>query len=161
MKNKVDILKGIHPGIILDRELNKRKISKRQFALSIEEHYQTIWSITKGRRNMNLPLSLKIEHALKMPEGFLMTLQVHHSIKALKNAEQSNISPNLSLIRKALFWDTDIQKINWQQQKRAVIKRIFERGNDQEKSEITRFYGKDTVSKILNSADDCITRVEI
>ena len=100
---------------------------------------------------MNLPLSLKIEHALNMPEGFLMTLQVHHSIRILKNADQSKISPNLTLIRKALFWDTDIHKINWQQQKSAVIKRIFERGNDQEKSEITRFYGKDTVSKILKS----------
>jgi len=150
MKNKVDILKGIHPGFILVRELNNRKLSRRKFALSIGEHYQTIWSISKGRRNMNLPLSLKIEQALNMPEGFLMTLQVFHSIKILKNADQSKKSPNLSLIRKALFWDTDIQKINWEQQKRAVIKRIFERGNDQEKSEIIRFYGQDTVSKIKN-----------
>lgn len=151
MKNRIDILKGIHPGFILDRALNNRKISKRKFALSIGEHYQTIWSITKGRRNMNLQLSLKIEHALNMPEGFLMTLQVHHTIKALKNAKQSIKSPNLSIIRKALFWDTDIQKINWEQQKRAVIKRVFERGNEQEKAEIMRFYGKATVSKVRKS----------
>lgn len=153
MKNKVDILKGIHPGFILERELNNRKISRRKFALSIGEHYQTIWTITKGRRNMNLQLSLKIEHALNMPEGFLMTLQVHHSIKTLKNAAHSIKSPDLSIIRKALFWDTDIQKINWEQQKKAVIERIFERGNEQEKSEIVRFYGKDTLStvrKLLN-----------
>ncbi len=151
MKNKVDILKGIHPGFILERELNNRKISRRKFALSIGEHYQTIWTITKGRRNMNLQLSLKIEHALDMPEGFLMTLQVHHSIKTLKNEAPSMKSPDLSIIRKALFWDTDIQKINWEQQKRAVIRRILERGNDQEKSEIIRFYGKDTVSRIKKS----------
>lgn len=88
---------------------------------------------------MNLQLSLKIEHALNMPEGFLMTLQVHHTIKALKNAKQSIKSPDLSIIRKALFWDTDIQKINWEQQKRAVINRVFERGNEQEKKEIMRF----------------------
>jgi hypothetical protein len=100
---------------------------------------------------MNLQLSLKIEHALNMPEGFLMTLQVHHSIRILKNADQSNKCPDLSIIRKALFWDTDIQKINWEQQKKAVIKRIFERGNDQEKTEIIRFYGKVTVSKIIKS----------
>jgi plasmid maintenance system antidote protein VapI len=151
MKNKVDILKGIHPGFILERELNNRKLSKRKFAFSIGEHYQTIWSITKGKRNMNIQLSLKIEHALNMPEGFLMTLQVFYSIKILKNADQSKKSPNLSIIRKALFWDTDIHKINWEQQKRAVIKRIFERGNDQEKYEIIRFYGQDTVSKIIKS----------
>lgn len=151
MKNKIDILKGIHPGIILDRELSNRRLSKRKFAISIGEHYQTIWSISKGKRNMNLQLSLKIEQALNMPEGFLMTLQVFHSIKILKNADKSNKSPNLSLIRKALFWDTDIQKINWEQQKRAVIKRIFERGNDQEKAEIKRFYGEDTITEIRKS----------
>lgn len=151
MQNEIDIVKGIHPGFILDRELKKRKLSIRKFALSIDEHYQTIWSITKGRRNMNLPLSLKIERALNMPEGYLMILQVFSSIKTYKNREHSLNSPNLSLIRKALFWDTDIQKIEWEQQKRSVIKRVFERGNDQEKAEIVRYYGKKSVSTILKS----------
>ena len=77
MQNEIDIVKGIHPGYILDRELKKRKLSIRKFALSINEHYQTIWSITKGLRNMNLPLSLKIEQALNMPEGYLMILQIY------------------------------------------------------------------------------------
>jgi antitoxin HigA-1 len=150
MQNKIDILKGIHPGIILDRELSTRKLSKRKFALSIGEHYQTIWTISKGRRNMNLPLSLKIEQALNMPEGYLMTLQIFYSIKILKNTKHSKNTPDLSIIRKALFWDTDIQKINWEQQKRSVIKRISERGNDQEKAEIIRFYGKQAVNEIIN-----------
>jgi plasmid maintenance system antidote protein VapI len=153
MQNEIEILKGIHPGFILERELKNRNLSKRKFAISIEEHYQSIWLISKGQRNMNLPLSLKIERALNMPEGFLMTLQVFHSIKILKNTEQSFNSPDLSLIRKALFWDTDIQKINWEQQKRSVIKRVFERGNDQEKAEIERYYGNKLVSAILKSFD--------
>ncbi len=33
--------KGIHPGIILDRELKKRSLKQRPFALSINEHPQT------------------------------------------------------------------------------------------------------------------------
>ena len=153
MQNDITILKGIHPGIILERELKKRKLSKRKFALSIGEFPQTIGAIIKGKRDMNIPLSLKLEKALSLEEGFLMTLQVYFSIKKLKD-DQSNIHPNITLFRKALFWDTEIQKINWVQQKKAIIKRIFERGNDQEKSEIKRFYGEQTIREIMLANSD-------
>jgi antitoxin HigA-1 len=153
MQNDITILKGIHPGVILERELKKRKLSKRKFALSIGEFPQTIGAIIKGKRDMNIPLSLKLEKALSLEEGFLMTLQVYFSIKKLKN-DQSNIHPNISLFRKALFWDTEIQKINWVQQKKAIVKRIFERGNDQEKSEIKRFYGEQTIREIMLANSD-------
>jgi len=59
-------------------------------------------------------------------------------------------TPNLALIRKALFWDTDINKIDWDKQYKAVIKRVFERGNEEEKLEIKRFYGNDVVEKVLS-----------
>jgi len=153
MQNDITILKGIHPGIILERELKKRKLSKRKFALSIGEFPQTIGAIIKGKRDMNIPLSLKLEKALSLEEGFLMTLQVYFSIKKLKD-DQSNIHPNISLFRKALFWDTEIQKINWVQQKKAIIKRIFERGNEQEKSELKRFYGEQTIREIMLANSD-------
>ena len=153
MQNDITILKGIHTGVILERELKKRKLSKRKFALSIGEFPQTIGAIIKGKRDMNIPLSLKLEKALSLEEGFLMTLQVYFSIKKLKN-DQSNIHPNISLFRKALFWDTEIQKINWVQQKKAIVKRIFERGNDQEKSEIKRFYGEQTIREIMLANSD-------
>ncbi len=45
MQKKLKILKGIHPGIILERELKELNLSKRKFALSINEHPQTICSI--------------------------------------------------------------------------------------------------------------------
>lgn len=61
--------------------------------------------------------------------------------------------PDLTIIRSILFWDTKIEKLDWQKQKKAIIKRIFERGNDIEKTEITRFYGKEVISQILNSIE--------
>lgn len=51
----------------------------------------------------------------------------------------SNAQPDLSIIRTILFWDTKIDKLDWQKQKKAIIKRVFERGNDIEKTKITRF----------------------
>lgn len=56
------------------------------------------------------------------------------------------------MIRKILFWDTDINKIDWEKQYKYVIQRIFERGNDEEKNAILSFYGKDKVKEITGSA---------
>jgi hypothetical protein len=48
-----------------------------------------------------------------------------------------------------LFWDTDINGIDWFGQRRAVIERVIERGNDEEKAEIRRFYGEKAFNKML------------
>ena len=65
--------------------------------------------------------------------------------------KEDNQHPDLTKLRPILFWDTKIEKINWLNQKNAVIKRVFERGNTIEKNEIYRFYGKDVINEILAS----------
>lgn len=141
--------KGIHPGIVLDRELKKRSIRQRPFALSIDEHPQTFNAITKGKRGLTTSLALKIERKLKLEEGTLVILQAYYDIKKIKEKE-SKPSPDLSVLSNSLFWDTDIAKIDWQGQFRAVILRVYERGNDKEKEEINRFYGILKVNQVLN-----------
>ncbi len=91
---------------------------------------------------MNTPLSLRIEEALDLEEGYLMTLQVFYDIKQARRKYNEKNKPNLTKLRPALFWDTDIDKIDWQRQRAAVIERVFERGNDEEQAEITGFMGK-------------------
>ena len=150
MINEISILRGIHPGFILDRKLKERKLRKRPFALSINEHPQTLSAITKGKRSINTPLALKIENALGLEEGYLMTLQVFYDIKEEKRKQQQHARPDLSLIRPGLFWDTDINRIEWITHRRGVIERILERGNDQEKEEIKRFYGDSEFSAIAD-----------
>ena len=61
--------KGIHPGIILERELEKRSLKKRPFALSVGEYPQTLSDITKGKRNIPVGLALKIEKKLQDTPG--------------------------------------------------------------------------------------------
>jgi hypothetical protein len=141
--------KGIHPGIVLERELEKRSLKKRPFALSIGESAQAINNITKGKRKIPVPLALKIEKELELEEGSIVILQSYYDIKLEK--EKIKDTPNLSILRKSLFWDTDINRINWNRQHKAVIHRIFERGNDEERNEIIRFYGKTKVETALNT----------
>lgn len=142
--------KGIHPGIVLKRELKKRSIKQRPFAMSIQEHPQTLNAITNGKRNLNTPLALKIEKKLDLEEGTLALLQTYYEINREK-IKMPLQSPNFSLLRKSLFWDTNRDQIDWQKQSKAVIQRVFERGNDTEKKEIIRFYGRQKVDEVLRT----------
>lgn len=54
--------------------------------------------------------------------------------------------PNLHF---KFFWDTDVNKLDWQKAYLAVIGRIVERGGQNEIDEIVRFYGYEKVIKAI------------
>jgi plasmid maintenance system antidote protein VapI len=152
MLKQFEKYKGIHPGIILDRELKRRSIKQRPFALSIAEHPQSFNAILKGKRNVSTALALRIERGLHLEEGTIVLLQAYHDIK--KGREKlEHRTPNLTVLRKSLFWDTNISQIDWEQQATAVIKRVFDRGDEDEKGEISRFYGQEKVQSVLESPE--------
>ena len=98
---------------------------------------------------MNTPLAIRIEEALKMEEGYFMTLQIFYEIREERQKQDKNYHPDFSKLRSVLFWDTKMEKIDWRQQRVAVINRVFERGNSAEKDEVLRFYGGATVEQAL------------
>lgn len=149
MDTQFEKYKGIHPGIVLGRELKKRSLKQRPFALAISEHPQTFNAVTKGKRNMNIVLALKAERELHLEEGTLVLLQAYYDIKKQKE-KQKKYAPDLSILRKSLFWDTDINLIDWSKQYKAVIERVFERGSSEEKEELIRFYGKAKIQSTLS-----------
>lgn len=150
MKTELSVIKGIHPGLILERELKKRHLHKGPFAISLREFPQTLVSITKGKRRMNINIALKIEKALGIEEGYFMILQVYHDIEEAKKS-QNKEHPDFTKLRRVLFWDTKMENINWKKQKNAVIRRVFERGNDIEKNEIISFYGIENINDIMKT----------
>jgi len=83
MKSELNYIKGIHPGLVLDRELDKRHIRKGAFALSLQEYPQTITAITKGKRGMNTALSLKIEKALDIEDALGATISISEIAKEI------------------------------------------------------------------------------
>ncbi|TWI94207.1 plasmid maintenance system antidote protein VapI [Mucilaginibacter frigoritolerans] len=159
METAFEKYKGIHPGLILERELKKRNLKKGPFALSLNEYPQTLNGITKGQRGLTPALSLKIDKALGLGEGTMLLLQAYYEIKKEQQKNNSKDRPDLSIIRKTLFWDTDITKIDWEKQSKAVIQRVFERGNDDEKKEILGFYGEDKIKEVTGSTP--ITNVKL
>jgi plasmid maintenance system antidote protein VapI len=151
METLIEKYKGIHPGLILERELKKRNLKKGPFALSLKEYPQVLGAITKGRRGITPELSLKIDHALGLEEGTMFVLQAWFEVTQQKQKMSARLHPDLQILRKILFWDTDINKIDWQKQYKAVIERIFERGNKEEKEEAIRFYGKEKVRSVTHA----------
>ena len=150
MKTELSIIKGIHPGLILERELKQRHLHKGPFAISLQEFPQTLVSITKGKRRMNINIALKIEKALGIEEGYFMILQVYHDIEEATKSQKKE-HPDFAKLRRVLFWDTKMENIDWEKQKNTVIKRVFERGNETEKFEMIRFYGQENVDNILKT----------
>jgi addiction module HigA family antidote len=146
MKSHLNILKGLHPGLFLDKTIKEKGIKKGQLALDCREYPQTLTAITKGRRDMNTELSLKLENALGLEEGFLMTLQVFYDIKEAKKKQRID-HPG---IRKVVFWDIDMNDLNWKDQYSFIINRVFERGNETEKMAINNYYGQALVKEVLD-----------
>lgn len=60
----------------------------------------------------------------------------------MKNIKNQKSIPNLP---PQLFWDTDIDALNWNDAYISVIARIVERGDQSEIDEIIRFYSHDKV----------------
>jgi plasmid maintenance system antidote protein VapI len=101
MDRSIELLKGVHPGAVLEHELKKRKLSKGRLALAVQEYPQTIGAITKGRRDMHTSLALRIERELGLEEGYLMLLQIYYEIRKEKQKQQ--LQPDLSRIRPVIF----------------------------------------------------------
>jgi addiction module HigA family antidote len=153
MLPEINNIKGVHPGVILDREFRKRGIGKSVFAREIGVYPGIITDITKQRRGINAGLAIRLEKALDAEEGYFMILQAYYNIaREKRNNILAKPKPNLSLIRKALFWDVNFDNIDFNTRKRYVVERVFERGNSEEINEIIRFYGKKECIRIIKSA---------
>lgn len=138
-------VKGIHPGAILKRELRKRAIKGINLADEIQEHAQTINAITKERRGINAKLSYKLGHYFDTSDDYFMLLQAAYEVSTFKKMHVDTHNPLLGKFRKSLFWDTRIELIDHVKNKRSIIQRVLERGNEQEINELIKLYSLSTI----------------
>lgn len=149
MLPRLNKIKGIHPGTLLRWELDNRNLKSNELAYAIGEHKQTISAILNKRRDINPKLSIKLSREFKTDKDYFMLLQASYDVK--KAEAEMRITPNTNNLRKVLFWDTTFEKIDWYKNRKAVIKRVLERGNPIEINEIISFYGRKTISKEIKS----------
>lgn len=138
-------IKGIHPGAILKRELKKRNIKAIALATEIKEHPQTINAITKERRKINPKLSYKLGKYFDINHDYFMILQAAFEVSSFKKSELQKTNPLKGKFRKSIFWDTRIELIDFERNKRSVIQRILERGNHKEIKSLIKIYSLETI----------------
>ncbi len=144
MQKAIEQIKGIHPREIVRRELERRKLKQGPFALCIMEYPQVFNAVLKGRRRLNPKLAIRIERALELEHGFLTLLQVHYVLRiAEQELASATPTPDSGKFRKALFWDTSVDGIDWVRQKSYVLQRVKQYGNLEEIAYFDDFYGLD------------------
>ena len=140
-------------GAILKRILQKEHISQKEIAKKSAIYPQRINDLINGKRKFTPESSSRLEQALGISTfGYFYRIQANHDIYLYQDEQERRYTPDLSKLRKALFWETNtLDKINWIKNANWVIQRSFEYGNQQEIEEIIRYYGKEKVVGILNA----------
>lgn len=138
-------------GAVLNRILVKEKFNQRQLAERSGILYQRICDYIANRRRITVEASLKLEQALGVDiAGFFYRIQANHDIYAQMNRQTSDYHPDLSRYRNALFWDTSIGRLDWKQNRRWIIRRVFEYGSDPRYKKPSAFMEK--IQSSVNSA---------
>ncbi len=148
----INKIKGVPPSIILKRELTRQNIKSSELAKSVNEHKQTISAILHKKRRITPKLSIKLAQFFNVDEDYFLLLQASYDIRQVLSSEKKQ-TPNLNKIRKVLFWDTSLDKIDWGKYKKSVIQRVLERGNEAEINEIIAFYGREIIIDEIKRID--------
>ena len=83
--------------------------------------------------------------------GYFYRIQTNHDIYSYQDEQERKHTPDLSKLHKALFWDANMEKLNWIRSAFYIIKRAFEYGNEAEIEEIIKFYGREKVTEALSA----------
>jgi plasmid maintenance system antidote protein VapI len=142
-------------GAVIDRIRAREHLTQRELAERSGILCQRINDFITGRRKISPEQSLKLEDALGIErKGFFCQIQTNHEIYLAVKRMEERQCPDYSKYRKALFWDTDFNSIDWQRNAAWIIQRVFEYGNENEIKETVRFYGEKAIETVLLTLSD-------
>lgn len=146
-------------GAVLDRIREKEHLTQRELASRSGIPYQRINDFITSRRRITPEFSLKLERTLGIDyQCFFYQIQTNHEIYVATSQLIEQAEPDKSKFRKALFWDTDFETLDWQHNSEWIIQRVFEYGNESEIKETIHYYGKRKITKVLESIKDVWNR---
>lgn len=142
-------------GAVLGHILKQQDMTQRQLSAATGILPQRINDYISGKRRISAEASLLLEQALSIKtKGFFYIIQANHDIHDAITLHSEDAIPDLTRIKKSIFWDTDISRLNWNSNRKSIIRRVFEYGDEQAIKEIIRFYGKNEVTDILTAITD-------
>ncbi|MBQ4285374.1 MAG: helix-turn-helix domain-containing protein [Bacteroidales bacterium] len=138
---RIEAYKGIPPGAIITHSLKRKNLSQRDLANRLNIHFQTVSAIVTGKRDIPEHLTFKLDKALGFEEGFFLLIQAYHKIRKHYGINSETASLPRPSIRPVVFWDIDIERLDWITNKDFIIERVMQRGNKEEKESIRQYYG--------------------
>ena len=149
MLPEINIVKGIHPGLVLERELVRQGIKKSQLAKKLGVSAGLITDIIKQRRGINAALSINLGKALETDGSYFSLLQTYYELKSVQLSTRTKPPGHF---RPALFWDINAGELDFELHKKFIIRRVFERGNEAEIEAVINYYGRDQISSVLKDS---------
>ncbi len=140
--------RSIPPGVILSRVLKKRGIRNSTFAQAVGIYAQSWHAMARGLRPIPLEPSLRMDRFLDYPVGTVARLQLEFEIWNAARSFQA-VPPELQTLRRSLFWDTTWEKLDWERNSDAIIRRVQEYGSPSEKDLVVAYYGQEKVEQAL------------
>lgn len=146
---------SLDTGSVIKYFLNKRGITGKQLAEKSGLTPQRVSDFANNHRRITAEISLKLEKALDINhKGYFYLIQTNHDIYLAEQCNPQSETPRLSKIKKHIFWDSDMAHINWQSDRKRIIQRVFEYGDDAAIKEIIHFYGASEVKSTLTQITD-------
>ena len=144
---------SVPAGAILKQILKKEKLSQKELAQRAKVYPQRINELISGKRKFTPEVSIRLENALGLsPLGYFYSIQANHDIYIYQDEQERKITPDLSKINKAIYWETpSLRNINWIKSTNWIIQRAFDYGSLQDIEEIIKFYGREKVIETLNA----------
>ena len=136
----IQAYKGIAPGKIIAHCLKERDLSQKELAERTHCHAQTISAIVTGNRDIPQDLSFRLDKEFGFEDGFFMLVQAYYKIRIHTLKAQSIPHRVIPSIRRIVFWDIDMDSLDWQANKAFIIQRVLERGNENEIQQVKAYY---------------------
>jgi addiction module HigA family antidote len=136
----IQAYKGIAPGKIIAHSLKERGLSQKELAERTHCHAQTISAIVTGTRDIPQDLSFRLDKELGFKDGFFMLVQTYYKIRIHSLKAQSTTKKVIPSIRRIVFWDIDMDSLDWQANKEFILQRVSERGNEDENKQVKAYY---------------------
>lgn len=93
MSNKKLIITSIHPGLVLQDELEEIGVSQTALAKHIGVLPKTINEICRGKRGISAEMAVKLSQALGASPQFWLNLQNNWELSLVKQPKTDRIAP--------------------------------------------------------------------
>lgn len=146
---------SLDTGSVIKYFLNKSGITGKQLAERSGLTPQRVSDFANNHRRITAEVSFKLENAFGIDhKGYFYLIQTNHDIYLASHNDMKRETPRLSEIKKQIFWDSDMAKIDWNANRKHIIQRVFEYGDENAIKEIIRFYGASEVKSTLSQIKD-------